>query len=171
MSFVGFFEIGSTYNAAILVRDNGLSPLDADSAPVFRVYGPNGILAGVTGACTLLDSGDLATASSDTPVVYTSSDAHNLSSGFVVTASGVTDNTGANDTNLITVTSATEFTMADTVGTGSGTGGTWHLTGLYTYTFDVSSVNGFASGTLYIVVIEGTAGGILFSYSQTFQCN
>ena len=171
MSFVGFFEIGSTYNAAILVRDNGLSPLDADSAPVFRVYGPNGILAGVTGACTLLDSGDLATASSDTPVVYASSDAHNLSSGFVVTVSGVTRQHGGK---------RHEPYHSDVCNRIHDGRYCWyrewdwrHLAshGMYTYTFDVSSVNGFASGTLYIVVIEGTAGGILFSYSQTFQCN
>lgn len=171
MSFVGFFEVGSTYRSALLVRDNGLSPLDADSAPVFRVYGPSGILAGVTGSCSLLDSGNLSTASSATPVVYTSSAAHNLTSGFVVTASGVTGNAGANSSNIITVTAPTTFTMAGTVGSGSGTGGTWHVTGLYTYTFDVTTVNGFAAGTLYVVVIEGTAGGIQFSYTQTMQVN
>lgn len=171
MSFIGFFELGSTYVAPLLVRDNGLSPIDADSAPVFRVYGPSGILASVTGSCTLLDSGNLTSASNASPVVYTSTSAHNLTSGFVVTAAGVTNNSGANTNGVVTVTAPTTFTIAGSVGTGSGTGGTWHMTGLYTYTFNVSSVNGFAAGTLYVVVIEGSAGGITFSYTQSFQVN
>lgn len=172
MAFIGFFELGSTYIAPILVRDNGLSPIDADSAPVFRVYGPSGILAGVTGSCTLLDSGNLSTAvGSGASIIYTSSAAHNLTSGFVVTTAGITGYSASNTNGIITVTAPTTFTLSGATGTGSGTGGTWHVTGLYTYTFGATTVNGFAAGTLYYVVIEGSAGGITFSYTQTFQIN
>lgn len=168
---MGFFELGSTLIAPLLIRDTGLSPIDADSAPIFRVYGPDGVLAGVTGSCSFLDSGSISTASSATPVVYTTTTSHGLTSGFVVTGAGVTGNSGANTSGICTVISPTTFSLANSVGVGSGTGGTWHMTGLYTYTFNVTSINGFSVATLYTTVIEGTSGGISFSYTQTFQVN
>lgn len=163
--------MGSTFIAPLLIRDTGLSPVDADSAPIFRVYGPNGVLIGVTGSCSFLDSGSLTSASNATPVVYTATASHNLTSGFVVTASGVTGNSGANTFGICTVISPTTFSLANSVGSGAGTGGTWHMTGLYTYTFNLTSLNGFNTATLYTTVIEGTSTGISFSYTQTFQVN
>lgn len=165
------FELDSTFVAPVLIRDAGLSPIDSDAAPVFRVYGPDGILLGVTGACTLLDSGSVTGASNAAPVVYTCAN-HGLTSGFVVTVSGVTGNLGANAMGVVTVLTANTFSIAGTTGTGSYVaGGTWHMTGLYTYTFTASSVSGFEAGNLYVAVIEGSAGGITYSYSQTFQIN
>lgn len=145
--------------------------MDSDAAPVYRVYGPDGILLGVTGACTFLDKGTITGASNATPVVYTSAN-HGLTSGFVVTVSGVTGNPGANATGVATVLTANTFSLAGTAGTGAYVaGGSWHMTGLYTYTFLASSVNGFEARNLYVSVIEGSAGGITYSYSQTFQIN
>ena len=157
--------------APLLVRDTGLSPIDADAPPVFRVYGPAGLLVGITGSCTILDAGLVSSASSTTPIVYTTTVAHNLTSGFVVTVSGVVGNTGANRNGICTAISPTTFSLASSIGMGLGSGGSWNMTGLYTYTFDVTTVNGFEIGTLYVVVIEGVSGGITFSYTQTFQIN
>ena len=169
--FVGFFELDSTFVAPVLIRDAGLSPMDSDAAPVYRVYGPDGILLGVTGACTVLDAGPVTGASNATPVVYTSAN-HGLTSGFVVTVSGVTGNVGANASGVVTVLTANTFSIAGSAGLGSYlAGGSWHMTGLYTYTFPASSVNGFEAGNLYVALIVGSAGGITYSYSQTFQIN
>ncbi len=168
--FVGFTELNGAFSAPVLIRDTGLSPIDADAFPVYRVYGPSGILLTVTGSCSFLDSGAITVATNSNPVVYTSAN-HGLTSGFVVTAAGVTGNTGANTFGIVTVINANQFSIANSVGTGSGTGGTWHMTGLYTYSFTAAPSSGFASSTLYVTLVEGTAGGISFSYTQTFSIN
>lgn len=154
-----------------MVRDTGLAPLDADAPPIYRVYGPTGILLGVTGACTLLDAGPVTGATNATPVVFTSPN-HGLTSGFVVTVSGVVGNTGANGSGVVTVIDANTFTIQGCNGTGTYvSGGQWHMTGLYTYTFPATPANGFEAGTLYVTVLEGSAGGVQFSYTETFQIN
>lgn len=169
--FVGFFEQGDTFYAPLLVRDTGLSPIDADSPPIFRVYGPTGILLGVTGACTLLDTGPITNATNASPVVYTCPN-HGLTSGFVVTVAGIVGNTGANGAGVVTVVDANTFTVAGRNGTGAYvSGGQWHMTGLYTYTFPATASNGFEAGVLYVTVLEGSAAGVQFSYTQTFQIN
>lgn len=167
--FVGFFELGSTFSAPLLVRDTGLSPVDADSLPVYRVYGPSGVLSAVAGSCVLEDTGTVTNATNASPVVYTSAN-HGLASGFVVTVSGVLGNVGANTFGVITAIDANTFSISGSSGTGSYTsGGIWHMTGLYSYTFNVSMANGFTAGNLYVTLLEGTSGGITFSYTQSFQ--
>jgi hypothetical protein len=169
--FVGFFEIGGQFYAPLLVRDTGLSPVDADSPPIYRIYGPTGVLSGVTGACTFLDTGTITAATNASPVVYTCPN-HGLASGFVVSVTGVLGNTGANASGICTVIDANTFSLDGSAGTGTYTsGGNWHMTGLYTYTFPVATASGFEVGTLYVTVLEGTSGGILFSYTQTWQVN
>jgi hypothetical protein len=153
------------------VRDTGLAPLDADAPPIYRVYGPAGIVAGVTGACTLLDTGSVTGATNASPVVFTAAN-HGLTSGFVVTVSGVTGNNGANGSGVVTVIDVNTFTIAGLNGTGAYvSGGQWHLTGLYSYSFPATPQSGFEIGTLYVTVLEGAAGGVQFSYTQTFQIN
>lgn len=170
--FVGFFfELGSRFVAPVLIRDVGLSPMDSDNPPVYRVYGPDGILHGVTGACTLLDTGSITGATNAVPIVYTCAN-HGLTSGFVVTVVNVTGNLGANAKGIVTVLTANTFSLAGTTGTGAYvSGGSWHLTGLYTYTFTASGISGFEAGNLYVAVIEGAASSIPYCYSQTFQIN
>lgn len=128
-------------------------------------------MLGVTGSCTFLESGVVTGATNAAPVVYTAAN-HGLASGFVITVAGVTGNAGANASGVVTVLTANTFSIAGSIGTGAYvSGGIWHMTGLYTYTFAVASASGFESGTIYVSVLEGTSGGISFSYTETFQVN
>lgn len=168
MSFICFVELESTATLPLLVRDIGLSPVNADVPPVFRVYGPEGFLAGALGTCSFLESGPIQGATNASPVVYTSAN-HGLSSGIVVSVGGVLGNGGANATGVVTVIDANTFSIAGSAGTGAWTsGGTWNTTGLYTYQVACLSAAGFAAGTTYTVLIEGTYAGTPFSYTETF---
>lgn len=166
--FVGFVELGNPFFAPLLLRDNGLSPINADTAPIYRVYGPDGLIPGMTGSCYVMETGGVSGATNASPVVYTASN-HNLTTGCVATVSGVVGNTGANATGVVTVLSVNTFSLANTSGSGSYTGGgTWNTTGLYGYNFVASPANGFESGVCYMVLLEGTCNSTPFSYTQTF---
>jgi len=70
--------------------------------------------------------GTVVAASFATPIVITTSVAHNLASGDQVVISGVVGNDAANGTFFITTTtSATTFELDGSVGVGGGVGGTW----------------------------------------------
>lgn len=168
MSFVCFVELNSPYFAPLLLRDNGLTPLNADTPPIYRVYGPDGLLNGMTGSCYVLETGGVSGATNASPVVYTASN-HNLTTGQVVTVSGVAGNTGANATGVATVLTANTFSLANTAGDGAyAGGGNWMTTGLYGYNFVAAAANGFESGSSYMVLLEGTCSGVPFGYTQTF---
>jgi hypothetical protein len=66
----------------------------------------------------------IATASSATPVVVTTTGSHGLTTGVAVTVAGVTGNAGSLGFWRVTVLSPTTFSLVGSVGTGSGTGGT-----------------------------------------------
>ena len=89
-----------------------------------------------------------AAAGNGTVITYTSSQAHGLSNGTVVTITGFTGFAAANATSkAVTVTSATQFTIADTTsGTASGTGS---ITGRVYYTTSVA--NGLVAGDVISV--------------------
>lgn len=168
MSFVCFVELNSPYFAPLLLRDNGLTPIAADAPPIYRVYGPEGLLSGMTGSCYDMETGGISGATNASPVVYTASN-HNLTTGMVVTVAGATGNMGANATGVVTVLTANTFSLANTAGNGTYTGGgTWKTTGLYGYNFVAAASNGFESGTSYMVLLEGTCSGVPFGYTQTF---
>lgn len=66
----------------------------------------------------------IATASNASPIVITTSLDHLLTSGDVVTVSGVATNTNANGSWVVTVLSATTFSLNDSITSGAGgTGG------------------------------------------------
>ena len=52
--FAGFVQLGATLNGAFLVKNSQETPVNADSAPVFKVYGPSGLMQGGTGIATKL---------------------------------------------------------------------------------------------------------------------
>ncbi len=168
MSFVGYVELEDTLNGSALVRDAALTPVNADAALTFRVYGPLGLVAAATSAAALLDTGQVTNATNATPVVITSAN-HGLTTGTFVTVSGVTGNTGANVTTTITKVDANTFSLDGSTGNGAYvSGGTWNVTGLYTYSIVCSAANGFESNTTYQVVIEGKVAGQGTADVQTF---
>jgi hypothetical protein len=90
-------------------------------------YGyPNGIDYWQSGSCGYPVNGSISSVSSGgPPVTVTTTAAHNLSDGHIVTISGVTG-AGAtiNATHTIDVTGTTTFTVPVST-TGAGSGGTW----------------------------------------------
>ena len=55
--FAGFVALGDTLAGAFLVKHSQESPVNADSLPTFRVYGPGGLMQHGTGIARVLDSG------------------------------------------------------------------------------------------------------------------
>lgn len=168
MSFVGYVQLEDTLNGAALIRDAALTPTNADAALTFRVYGPGGLVAAVTSAASLLDTGQVTDATNATPIAITSAN-HGLTTGTFVTVSGVTGNTGANVTTTVTRFDANTFTLDGSVGNGAYvSGGTWNVTGLYAYAIVCSAANGFEVNTTYEVLIEGKVAGQGTADVQTF---
>ena len=85
----------------------------------------------------------IASSTNATPIVVTTASAHNLTTGDRVTVTGHTVNTAANGTWLITVTGATTYSLAGSVGVGvGGATGKAILTGI-----DLSDVLYLRSGS------------------------
>jgi hypothetical protein len=148
--FQGFILQESTINTVLVCKDSNDKPTNADALPTWRVYGPNGFL-GLSGTCSLLDSNTIQGASNANPIVITSA-SHGLSSGAIVTISGVGGNTNANATTTVTVVDSNTFSIPLT-GNGSYTsGGVWNLAGAYKAAIAATGANGFAAGTGYDVV-------------------
>src|SRR3989442_668334 len=140
MLFAGFVVQESTLNAVLLCKDNNGKPVNADALPTFRLYGPAGYL-GLSGTCSLLDSGSVSGATNANRIVVTST-AHGLASGAVVTIAGVLGNTAANTTAAVTVIDANTFSIA-VAGNGAYTsGGVWNLAGAYRYSVACTGANG-----------------------------
>ncbi len=166
--FVGYVQLEDTLTAPVLVLDSSRTPVNLDNLPVVRVYGPLGLVANATAMGSLLDSGTVTDATQATPVVITSAN-HGLSTGAYVTVQGVLGNTAANTTTTVTVVDADTFELDSTVGSGSYTsGGTWNVTGLYLYSVDCTSADGFEAGTTYYSLITGAVAGVQTADQQTF---
>lgn len=173
--FIGFHELGETLPFVFIIRDNGLAPLNADQAPICRVYGPSGLLPSVTGTFSLFDTATTITGAADLvggagPIVYTCSAPHGLVAQTVVTVTGITGNTAANTTGIVQSTSltATQFALLGVSNGAYSAGGTWNVTGLYGTTIACTSLNGFETGKSYVILVEGVAQGVPFSYTFTF---
>ena len=78
--FLGFIQQEDTLYADILARNSSQSPVNLDSLPTYRVYGPDGLMDLGTGSLTLADSGSITGASDASPIVVTSSN-HGLTTG------------------------------------------------------------------------------------------
>ena len=53
--FAGYVSLGDTPVGAFLVKNSLESPVNADSLPTFKVYGPGGLMQHGTGIATKLD--------------------------------------------------------------------------------------------------------------------
>ena len=161
-------NLDGTLNAPVLILDTARTPINLDALPSVRVYGPLGLLPNVTAVASLLDTGTVTAATTATPVVLTSP-AHGLTSGTLVTVSGILGLVGANVTTTVTVIDGNTFSLDGSVGSGTYTsGGAWNVTGLYLYSIECTSVNGFEVSTTYYVLVQGAVAGQQTADQQTF---
>jgi hypothetical protein len=162
--FQGFVNQGDAFPVLVLVTNSSGTPVNLDSLPTYRVYGPDGLVAGQTGSASFRDSGSVTGATNGSPIVVTSA-SHGLQTGDRVTISGVLGNTAANGTFTITRLSADTFSLDGSTGNGAYTsGGTWNVTGLYVVSLTCSSGNGYEAGATYEVLVQGKISTI--SYAQ-----
>lgn len=158
--FVGFVELEDTLVVPYLALDAGLSPVNLDGLPVFRVYGPLGLLPLATGSSVFLDHGVVTNATHAAPVVITSAD-HGLTTGTAVTVSGVAGNTAANLTTTVVVLDADRFELDGSAGNGDyASGGTWNVTGLYRLSVACTAAAGFEAGTTCMILVQGSLAGV-----------
>lgn len=102
--------------------------------------------------------GGIVTASNASPVQIATTSSHGLATGATVTIAGVTGNTGAIGTFLITVVDATHFTLNGSAGTGSGTGGTVNVPTLATFQADVSGQGGTSAASAINQAVTANVG-------------
>lgn len=132
------------------------------------MYGPLGLVSAVTAVASFLDSGVITGATNAEPVVLTSAN-HGLTTGTYVTIQGVLGNGGANGSSTVTVIDADTFSLDGSTGSGSYvSGGAWNVTGLYLYSVECTSVNGFEVATTYTVLIQGAVAAVQTADQQTF---
>jgi hypothetical protein len=145
--YVGMVDLEGTLLASILVVDTSDTPINADAAPTYRVYGPNGFVE--NGATSFRDSGTITGATNQSPIVITSAN-HQLTTGARVTITGVVGNEAANGTFVVTTASASTFSLNGSAGDGPyDSGGTWNVTGLYGFTIVAQGVSGYEKGENY----------------------
>jgi hypothetical protein len=159
MMFSGFVAIGTPIRIPVLVDIEGL-PVNADSLPIYRVYGDQGLLPGGTGSCVIKDSLGITGATNASPIVIASV-GHNLQTGMKVTISGVVGNTAANGTWTITVIDPNTFSLNGSAGNGAYTsGGTWNTSGLYDVVLTPTTGSGYAQGLFYDILITALVSGV-----------
>lgn len=166
--FAGIVEQGEDITLTFLVKNSSGVPVQADAAPRYRVYGPEGLVAGQVGDSSERDTGVVTDATNASPIVVSSS-GHGLETGDRVTISGVTGNLAANGTFFVTKVNGDSFSLDGSTGNGAyGSGGTWRVTGLYKVTISATAGNGFEKGETYTVYVSGTvsaaAWGDLLSF-------
>ena len=107
-------------------------------------------ITGVTGSGIITyasGAGTVTGASNTSPIVITTSVAHQLTTGNSITVSGVLGNTAANVTKAITVIDATHFSLDTTTGNGNYTSGGTYKGGQVIMT--TSSNHGLTVGATY----------------------
>ena len=170
--YLGLFPLASTLDTAVLTDDSDKIPTDGSSAPAYRVYGADGLMASGTGTLLSKDpsssGGTITGATNASPIVITST-GHGLTTGHRVTIAGVGGNTAANGTFTITRVDDNTFSLNSSTGNGAYTsGGTWHVSGLYRLTFTLLGANGYASGENYAVLVSWTISSTTRSRLFTF---
>ncbi len=160
--FAGFVELDDTLHKAVLSVTSGFVPLDADSFPTYRVYGPNGFMPSGTGATTFKDTGAIQGASNQSPTAITSA-GHGLVTGMKITITGILGNTGANGTYVVTVTGSNTFTIAVDTSAGSAYsgGGAWHVVGVYDVGITPTDADNFSPGVTYSVTVHAIYSSVL----------
>lgn len=167
MAFQGFVDLEDSFVGSLLVTDGSDTPVNADAAPSYRVYGPSGFIE--SGSASFKDSGSITGATNASPIVITSA-AHGLTTGARVTITGVGGNSAANGTFVITKVTADTFSLDGSTGDGAyTTGGTWNVTGLYGFTITVAGVDGYEKGdlcqALFVYAVSSTQKGQIVAFN------
>jgi hypothetical protein len=166
--FVGYVSLGGNYVFVVPIRNSSRTPSDPTSAPIFRIYSSTGLMTNGTGNTAQLNTGPITGATNASPIVITST-GHGLTTGTRVTISGVGGNTAANGDFNVTVVNSNSFSLDGSTGNGSYTsGGTWHVSGLYTVTAPVTAGNGYAAGSTYFVLVSYTISSTSYTDMYTF---
>ncbi len=148
--FAGLVALGSAIDVTILAKNSSNVPTDADALPTYRIYGPAGFMA--SGTVAYKDTAAITNCPPANPTVYTSV-GHNLTVGTKVTVASIVGNTTANATGNVTAVTSNTFTTAldSSAGGAYVSGGVWHATGVYDFSYTATIGNNFASGTIYSV--------------------
>lgn len=171
MSFQGFVELGDTFTVSLLVRNASGTPINLDSLPTYRVYGPDGFVSGQAGSGSYRHTGNITGATNASPIEITSA-SHGLTTGARVTVASVGGNTAANGTFTVTRTGDNTFTLNGSTGSGAYTsGGTFSVTGYYYASLTVSGANGYDYGKDYKVFWEGAVSSTAFAQETGFSVN
>jgi hypothetical protein len=135
-----------------LTKPSGAA-VEADALPTFRVYGQAGLVG--DGTAEYLETKTITGGTAATPIVFTTSAAHGLVPGMMVTVSGVNGLTGADGTRRVEeVPSATTFSHEGSVGGAAYTnGGQARPTGLYKLPFDAALRAGLEVGKTYLCTV------------------
>lgn len=166
--FQGFVQLEDTLQLVDLVKDSSGVPVNADALPTWRVYGPDGFVAGQSGSMAQRDAGAVTGATNASPIVVTSA-GHGLSTGTRVTVTGALGNTAANGTFTATWVSGDTFSLDGSAGSGAWTsGGAWNVTGLYKGTLTCSAANGYEAGQTYSVLVSGAISSAGYGRVHTF---
>jgi hypothetical protein len=167
--FHGFVSLGETLPCPALVKNSAGVPVNADTPPAYRVYGPDGLIDGQTGTSGVHEQGAITQATNAAPIVVTSA-GHGLTTGSRVSITGVAGNTAANGTWVITRVDGDTFSLDGSSGNALYTGGgTWNVAGLYSVDLSCTANNGYEAGKSYYVLfsalVSGAAWGELHSFS------
>jgi hypothetical protein len=165
--FFGFVTLEGTLPVTELVTASN-TPVNLDAAPTYRVYGHTGLLPGGTGTMSFQDSGTITNATNASPIAVTSAN-HGLTTGTKVTISGVTGNTAANGSFIVTKVDVNTFTLNGSTGNSAYvSGGTWNTTGLYGATLTCGAAGGYEAGATYSLLVQGAISGTAFADLSTF---
>ena len=167
-TFLGFVQLENTLELPHLFRNSSDVPTDATGTPAFRTYSPSGTMT-LAGSASAQTTFAISGATNATPIVITST--ASVTTGIRVTVASVGGNTAANGTFTATNLSSTTFSLDTSVGNGAYTsGGTWKVTGLYSFSIACTAANGFEAGKTYSVIVEGTVSGSVVADQYSFTC-
>lgn len=166
--FQGFIDEGTASTLLFQLRGDDNEPVEPDSAPTYKIFGANGLVASGSGSASSFESGVVTGATNASPIVITAA-SHAVVSGQSVTIASVGGNTAANGQFVATYVSSTQFSLAGSTGNGAYTsGGTWKTTGLYKVTLSGAVLNSLEAGKTYTVVLTFTLSGNVRTMQQTF---
>jgi hypothetical protein len=164
-------QIVATQNQTTLQTNLGYGPLVelgallcAQGATVLAIKVPNNTLGTVTGAS--IAAVNITSITNASPQVVLTATAHGFTTGDVITIAGVTTDTTANATWVITVVDSTHFSLNGSTAGGAGTGGTATPTGVVFTGTGTSLPTVTLSGTVgayddYYIQLTVTTGGTI----------
>lgn len=168
MGFLGFIDEGVAGTLLFQLRSSAGAPVEPDSAPTFKVLGPNGLVASGSGSLSSFESGSITGATNASPIVITAA-SHTVKTGQSVTIASVGGNTNANGTFIATYVSSTQFSLNGSTGNSAYTsGGTWRTTGLYKASLSGSILSSLQAGVTYTIIVTWLESGAKRCLQGTF---